>query len=50
MVLINPKKERIYDHSKLSWWRAVWEITLSSRQSSEKVLLIFLSTIVAYKE
>ncbi|CAK9207604.1 unnamed protein product [Sphagnum troendelagicum] len=23
MVLINPKKERIYDHSKLSWWRAV---------------------------
>jgi hypothetical protein len=23
MVLINPKNERIYDHSKLSWWRAV---------------------------
>ncbi len=50
MVLINAKKERIYDHSKLSWWRAVWEMTLSSTQSSEKVLLIFLSTIVAYKE
>jgi hypothetical protein len=23
MVLINSKNERIYDHSKLSWWRAV---------------------------